>query len=173
MQIFQQQVFTLVLIFLLTPLCCSTANAEFNELLYWKNLKKSADKCFAGIDFDIKFEIGSIEKNLLDDSETNQYGKLIFSVPLLSKDSKIKRSAEKIKFLESGSDLISEIEKAKKLITQKIKYLALLKKIDGEEGLEILEKIITIQTEIIELETNSNSAIRKLEGYFKCSEKLE
>jgi hypothetical protein len=173
MRIFQQQVFTLVLIFLLTPLCCSTANAEFNELLYWKNLKKSADKCFAGIDVDIKFEIGSIEKDLLDVSETNQYGKLIFSVPLLSKDSKIKRNAEKIKFLENGSDLISEIEEAEKLIIQKIKYLALIKKINDEEGLEILDKIMTIQTEIVGLESKKNSAIRKLEGYFKCSEKLE
>ena len=46
-----------------------------------------------------------------------------------------------------------------------------IKKMDDEGGLEILNKIMTIQTEMIDFETNRDAAKRKLEGYLKCSEK--
>jgi hypothetical protein len=159
--------------FLVILLLCSIANAEKTKIDYWQQLKHAADKHFAGIDVDIKFEIGTIEKNAFNDSETDQYGKLVFSVPLLSKERKIKRNSEKLKFLQNGADLIREIEKAEKLIEQKKKYLSLLKKMDGEGGLEILDKIMTIQTEMIDLETKRDAAKRKLEGYLQCSESSE
>jgi hypothetical protein len=166
----------LVSIFLLIPLYFSIANAETTaetKIDYWHQLNKAADKHFAGIDVDIKFEIGTVEKNAFDDSETDQYGKLVFSVPLLSKDNRIKRNEEKRQFLKNGADLIREIEKAEKLIEQRKKYLVVLKKMDGEGGLEILDKIMTIQTEMIDFETNRDAAKRKLEGYLKCSENSE
>lgn len=111
-----------------------------------------------------------MEKNAYDDSETDQYGKLVFSVPLLSKDSRIKREEEKRKFLKNGADLIREIEQSEKLLEQKKKYLVALKKMDNEGGLEILDKIMAIQTEMIDLETKRDAAKRKLEGYLKCSD---
>jgi hypothetical protein len=159
----------LVSIFLLILLCCSIANAK--EVDYWQQLNRAANEHFAGIDVDIKFEIGTVEKNAFDDSETDQYGKLIFSVPLLSKNSRIKRNSEKLQFLKNGADLICEIEKSEKLIEQRKKYLFALKKMDDEGGLEILNKIMTIQTEMIDFETKRDAAKRKLEGYLKCSEK--
>ena len=161
------------LIFLLILLNCSIVDAKSITEEYWVNLKKSADRCFSGIDFDVKFEIGTIEKNIMDDSATDQYGKLIFSVPLLSKQNKIKRSNDKIKFLEKGAELIQDVEVSGELIKQKNQYLKLVKKMGGEEGLEILEKVMKIQEAIINLESKKNAGVRKLEGYFKCSEKLE
>ena len=164
----------LVSIFLLIPLYFSIANAETTsetKIDYWHQLNKAADKHFAGIDVDIKFEIGTVEKNAFDDSETDQYGKLVFSIPLLSKDNRIKRNSEKLKFLKNGADLIREIEQAEKLIEQRKKYLFALKKMDDEGGLEILNKIMTIQTEMIDFETKRDAAKRKLEGYLKCSER--
>ena len=53
---------------------------------------------------------------------------------------------------------------------QKKKYLVALKKMDNEGGLEILDKIMAIQTEMIDLETKRDAAKRKLEGYLKCSD---
>ena len=159
----------LVSIFLLILLNCSIVKAE--KFDYWQQLKQSADKAFAGIDVDIKFEIGTVEKNAFDDSATDQYGKLIFSIPLLSKDNRIRREQEKRQFLKNGADLIREIEQAEKLIEQKKNYLSLLKKMDSEGGLEMLEKIMAIQADIIDLETKRDSAKRTLEGYLSCSEK--
>lgn len=168
MRTFRQQIFMLGLISLLILLCCSIAKAK--EIDYWQQLNRSANEHFAGIDVDIKFEIGAVEKNAYDDSETDQYGKLVFSVPLLSKDSRIKREEEKRKFLKNGADLIREIEQSEKLLEQKKKYLVALKKMDNEGGLEILDKIMAIQTEMIDLETKRDAAKRKLEGYLKCSD---
>ena len=161
----------LMSIFLMILFHFSIGNAKENtkEVDYWQQLNRAANEHFAGIDVDIKFEIGTVEKNAFDDSETDQYGKIIFSIPLLSKNNRIKREQEKRKFLKNGVDLIREIEKAKKLIEQKKKYLSILKKMDGEGGFELLEKIMAIQTKIIELETARDAAIRTLEGYLQCS----
>ena len=160
----------LVSIFLLIPLCCSIVNAADTKIDYWQQLNRAADEHFSGIDVDIKFEIGTVEKNAFDDSDTDQYGKLVFSIPLLSKDSRIKREQAKRQFLKSGADLIREIEQAEKLIVQKKKYLVALKKMDDEGGIEMLDKIAGIQADIIKLETERAAAIRKLEGYLKCSD---
>ena len=159
----------LVSIFLLILLNCSIVKAE--KFDYWQQLKQSADKAFAGIDVDIKFEIGTVEKNAFDDSATDQYSKLIFSIPLLSKDNRIRREQEKRQFLKNGAELIREIDKAEKLIEQKKQYLSILKTMDGEGGLELLEKIMAVKKEMIELETERDAAIRTLEGYLQCSKK--
>jgi hypothetical protein len=138
---------------------------------YWTALKQAAEECYSGFDLDIRFEAGARRSEEVD-YDTETYGKFVFSVPFLSKKDRMNTMAGKIAFLERGADLIREIEEAAALINQKRAYVQVLKKMGDTEGMEALDKAMEIREEIITLENRRNAAVRKFEGYLKCSDKL-
>ena len=139
---------------------------------HWKQLKIAADKCFSGIDLDLKFEAG-VKTQQDEDSDRETYGKVVFAVPLLSKTERIERMTARTEYLDRGAAVIQEIESTEARMGTKCEYIEMLNKIGQEQGFEALEKIMLVQEEIDTLEAQQRAAERKLEGYLKCSEKLE
>jgi hypothetical protein len=155
---------------LLMLLCCSIDDVKAEN--YWWQLRKAADRCYSGFDLDVSLELGVRQNDEDINFDMERYGKFVLKAPMLSLEKRVHRNTGKIKFLESGVDLIRQIEEAEELIKQNKAYIELLEKIAYEEGVEVLEKAIKINAQVIELQNQRRAAIRKLEGYFNCCEKL-
>ena len=166
---FRQLKFTLKLISLLILLNYSTAKAE---VAHWKQLKTAANKCYSGVDLDVKVE-GGIKAQQDDDSDRETFGKIVLGIPLLSKAERTDRITARNQFLNMGITVIREIEETQGLMDLKCEHVELLKKIGQEKGFDSLEKIMAAQETIEKLEAQHTAAERKLEGYLQCSEKLE
>jgi len=159
----------LKLIFLLILLNCSIARADVE---HWKELKAAANRCFSGIDINMKFEAG-IKEQQEEDSERETFGKVVFEIPLLSRKARIERMSERTEYIDRGADVIQEIESTEDRLNTKCEYIKLLEKIGQEKGFEALKEIMIVQEELDKLYAQKRAAERKLEGYLKCSEKLE
>lgn len=158
------------IIILLVLFCTQSAFADPIE--QWQKLKTAADRCYCGRDIDLKFEVGTIQNSVFDELESQQFGKIIFSLPLLSKEKSLQRDNSKRAFIDQGVELIQIIEATDQVIKQKNQYLTLLQKVENEEALVILEKVMAVRAEIIEIQTKRNAARQRLEGFFKCLKKL-
>ena len=170
MPIYRQPLFTLKLMFLMILLNCSIVRADVE---HWKQLKAAVDnKCFSGIDLDLKFEAG-IKAQDEEDSDHETFSKIVLAIPLLSKTERIKRREAKREYIDRGITVIQEIEETEARMDTKCEYIRVLEKIGQEQGFESMKEIMTIQEEIDTLDAQHRAAERKLEGYLKCSEKLE
>ena len=158
------------IIILLVLLFTQSAFADPTD--QWQKLKTAADRCYCGRDIDLKFEVGTIQNSVFDELESQQFGKIIFSLPLLSKEKSLQRDNSKRAFIDQGVELIQIIKATDQVIKQKNQYLTLLQKVENEEALVILEKVMAVRAEIIEIQTKRNAARQRLEGFFKCLKKL-
>ena len=139
---------------------------------HWNQLKAAANRCFSGIDINMKFEAG-IKAQQEEDSERETFGKVVFEIPLLSKKARIERMEARTGYIDRGAAVIQEIESTGDRLNTKCEYIKLLEKIGQEKGFEALQEIMVVQEELDKLYAQKRAAERKLEGYLKCSEKLE
>jgi len=127
---------------------------------YWERLKVQSDKLFKGLDINFDVSVGAYQD---EDNEQDYKGEIKVTVPLFSKEEKIKKQNEKMTFLDKGADLINELE----INIEKIKILKekenIFKTIMMEEGIKSIDAYHNTKLERKKVEADIDKIIKKLE----------
>ena len=126
---------------------------------YWQKLNIRADKIYGGLDLALTVNIG----NYYDNSESEFRSGIGFSIPIYSKQQKISRRNAKIKYLQDGSDLISNLKKNRKLLLLLEDKKTALKAFMGDNGSSDIHSYFQTEERLLDLYLTIESTERKIE----------
>lgn len=126
---------------------------------YWIALNKRADQIYGGLDLALTVNVG----NYYDNSDSEFRTGVGFSIPIYSKQQKISRRNAKIKYLQDGSDLISNLKKNRKLLLLLKDKKEALKAFMGDNGASDINSYFQTEQQLLELYLTIESIERKIE----------
>lgn len=144
----------LILFLILFNLSSSMTSGE-----YWEALNKRADQIYGGLDLAVTVNVG----NYYDNSDSEFRSGVGFSIPIYSKQQKISRRNAKIKYLQDGSDLISNLKKNRKLKLLLEDKKEALKAFMGDNGASDINSYFQTEERLLELYLTIESIERKIE----------
>jgi len=144
----------LILFLILFNLSFSMTSEE-----YWTALNKRADEIYGGLDLALTVNVG----NYYDNSESEFRSGVGFSIPIYSKQQKISRRNAKIKYLQDGSDLISNLKKNRKLLLLLKDKKEALQAFMGDNGASDIKAYFQTEEELLDLHLTIESIERKIE----------
>jgi len=144
----------LILFLILFNLSLSMTSEE-----YWTALNKRADQIYGGLDLALTVNVG----NYYDNSDSEFRSGVGFSIPIYSKQQKISRRNAKIKYLQDGSDLISNLKKNRKLLLLLKDKKEALQAFMGDNGASDIKSYFQTEEELLDLHLTIESIERKIE----------
>ncbi len=144
----------LILFLILLNLSFSMTSEE-----YWTALNKRADEIYGGLDLALTVNVG----NYYDNSESEFRTGVGFSIPIYSKQQKISRRNTKIKYLQDGSDLISNLKKNRKLLLLLKDKKEALKAFMGDNGASDISSYFQTEERLLGISLTIESIERKIE----------
>ena len=145
----------LTIFYLLLTTCIFSMTSEE----YWTALNKRADEIYGGLDLALTVNVG----NYYDNSDSEFRSGVGFSIPIYSKQQKISRRNAKIKYLQDGSDLISNLKKNRKLLILLKDKKEALKAFMGDNGASDISSYFQTEQQLLELSLTIESIERKIE----------
>ncbi|MGB6129294.1 MAG: hypothetical protein WBG30_11140 [Psychrilyobacter sp.] len=145
----------LTIFYLLLTVCLFSMTSEE----YWTALNKRADQIYGGLDLALTVNVG----NYYDNSDSEFRSGVGFSIPIYSKQQKISRRNSKIKYLQDGSDLISNLKKNRKLLLLLKDKKEALQAFMGDNGASDIKSYFQTEEELLDLHLTIESIERKIE----------
>ncbi|MGB6129695.1 MAG: hypothetical protein WBG30_13200 [Psychrilyobacter sp.] len=145
----------LTIFYLLLTVCIFSMTSEE----YWIALNKRANQIYGGLDLALTVNVG----NYYDNSESEFRSGVGFSIPIYSKQQKISRRNAKIKYLQDGSDLISNLKKNRKLLLLLKDKKEALQAFIGDNGASDIKSYFQTEEELLDLHLTIESIERKIE----------
>ena len=126
---------------------------------YWQKLNIRADEIYGGLDLALTVNVG----NYYDNSESEFRSGIGFSIPIYSKQQKISRRNAKVKYLQDGSDILSNLKKNRKLLLLLEDKKIALKAFMGDNGSSDIHSYFQTEERILGIVLTIESLERKLE----------
>jgi len=126
---------------------------------YWQQIRKIAAEQFAGMDMELavspSYKIGG-------DDEGVSFGA---TIPLYSKEKKLARNKAARNFLDEGAKLCAQLEEALRTYLIYQQAYSNYEMLAQDEGSDILDKLVTVQVNIVKQEALITQSHRQLQGF--------